>query len=124
MPPAKLNKDSKYDIQLGQAGKDEARLAQILSEKKIELKTESFLWERTGNFAVEIASRGKRSGLAATEADYWAHELIKDGQTLCYLLFPVERLKQICRDIGEKQERAGDDDAQTLFLISLRKLFG
>lgn len=125
MPTVSFNRDNKFDIQLSQALADENRLADIFSNariERIELKSESFQWERTGNIAIEFRSRGKLSGLAATEADMWVHELKRDGETLCYLMFPTDRLKQLCRDVGRVVHHGGDDDAQSLVLVPLAEI--
>lgn len=122
MPAVSFNRDNKYDIQLSQALRDESALAKILAGAKIELKTESFLWERTGNICIEFASRGKPSGIAVTEADYWVHELKRDGETLVYLMFPVERLKHLCRTAGRIVRGAGDDGAQSAVILPLKEI--
>jgi len=45
-------------------------LGNLLSDKKIEVKTDFQLAE-TNNIAVEYASRGKYSGISPTEEVYW-----------------------------------------------------
>ena len=42
---------------------------------KIEVKTERGKWIETGNIAIEIRCRGKKSGLSVTESDWWFHIL-------------------------------------------------
>jgi len=117
-----FNSDNKYDIQLSDALINERRLGEIFAAKKIEkseLKSETYQWERTGNICVEVRSYGKKSGLAATEADYWVHELKRDGETLVYLMFPVDRLKSLCRTHGRLVHDGGDNNAQSNYLIKL-----
>lgn len=95
-----FNRDKKFDLQLSEALVNERHLAEIFSAariEKIELKSETWQWEQTGNICIEYSQDGERSGIAATEADYWVHELRRDGQTLCYLMFPTERLKELAR---------------------------
>ncbi len=106
-------------------GRDERRLADIFSAgkiEKIELKSESWLWERTGNICIEYRQNGKPSGICATEADYWVHELRRDGATLCYLMFPVERLKELAGAAylnGRYREGGGDGGRFCNILIPL-----
>src|SRR5262245_31890282 len=91
----------KFDLQLSEAELNERKLLEIFRAKRIEyveLKSESYQWEQTGNIAIEYSWNGKPSGIAATTADYWVHELKRDGETLMYLMFPVDRLKEICRE--------------------------
>ena len=118
MPAVSFNRDNKYDIQLSQALRDESALARIFAGAKIELKTESFLWERTGNICIEFASRGKPSGIAVTEADYWVHQLVRDDKTVVYLMFPIDRLRALCARARIKHG-IGDDKSQSAYLIPI-----
>ena len=120
MPAVAFNRDNKFDIQLGQAERDESALARIMSGAKIELKTESFLWERTGNICIEFASRGKPSGIAVTEADFWVHQLVRDDETVVYLMFPIARLKALCAACGKVVHGIGDDKTQSAYLLSIK----
>ena len=120
------NRDKKFDIQLTQALIDERRLMEIFRGAKIErieLKSESFQWEQTGNICIEYRHKGKPSGISTTEADIWVHELKRDGETLCYLMFPVERLKRLCRDAhaaGNFRLGVGDGGEFDVILLSLK----
>lgn len=92
----KFNHDNKFDIQLGQSLLAEKRLADIFQNGKIELKTETYQWKRTGNICIEYRQNGQPSGIAVTEADVWIHELRDDdGSTFVWLMFPIERLKAL-----------------------------
>lgn len=131
IPGVAFNGDNKYDIQLSEGLVNERRLADVFANKTfersltIELKSESWQWERTGNIAVEFSSYGRPSGIAVTEADFWVHELKRDGDTLVYLMFPIERLKMICRDAfkaGKYSVNGGDNDAQSNILLSLEDI--
>ena len=122
------NHDRKFDIQLSDALIHEQRLLDIFVGAKlhrIELKTETFQWEETGNIAVEYRQNGRPSGIATTEADLWVHELRRDGETLCYLMFPVERLKSLCREAyrkGRYRDHAGDGKRFGVVLLRLRDI--
>jgi len=123
-----FNRDNKFDLQLSQALLNERRLADIFTAakiEKIELKTETWQWERTGNICIEYRQNGEPSGIAITEADYWVHELRRDGQTLCYLMFPVARLKELARKAyaeGRYHEGGGDGGRFCNVLIPLKDL--
>ena len=122
------NKDRKYDMQLSQALIDEWRLAEIFSTskiEKIELKSESHQWEKTGNICIEFRCDGQPSGIATTKADFWVHELKRDGATICYFMFPVDRLKEICRDAyraGKYRTQGGDGGRFDNILLRLADL--
>jgi hypothetical protein len=88
-----FNRDRNFDLQLSASLRSERKLAELLNGAKIELKTESWQWEQTGNICVEFACDGNPSGIATTEADVWVHELRREGRTLVYLWFPIERLR-------------------------------
>jgi hypothetical protein len=124
----KFDRGKKMDIQLSQALINERRLAEIFATAriaKIELKTESWQWEQTGNICLEYRSRGEPSGIAATEADCWVHELQRDGKTLVWLMFPHERVLELARAAyraKQYRENAGDDGAQSVVLIKLRDI--
>lgn len=121
----KFNRDKKFDLQLSQALINERRLADIFSARKIEkieLKSETWQWERTGNICIEYRQDGRPSGIDATDADYWVHELKRDGYTLCYLMFPIERLRALARAAyadGRYREGGGDGGRFCNILIPL-----
>lgn len=123
-----FNHDRKFDLQLSQALIDERRLAEIFENADIhtiELKSESFQWEQTGNICLEFRQNGQPSGIAATEAGCWVHELKRDGETLCYLMFPAERLRQLARaayKAGHWRANAGDGGRFDVVLIRLRDI--
>jgi hypothetical protein len=123
-----FNRDGKFDLQLGQALIDERRLGDIFTAariEKIELKTETWLWEQTGNICIEYRQNGQPSGIAITEADYWVHELRRDDQTLVYLMFPIERLRELARKAyaeGHYHENGGDGGRFCNVLIPLSEI--
>jgi hypothetical protein len=119
-----FNRDRKFDLQLGRAQAHEERLAKLLTGAKIELKTETWQWEQTGNIAIEFSCDGKPSGIGVTEADWWIHELCRGDQTLVYLMFPVGRLKDLCREAYRqgRHRRGGDDNRFEMVLIRVSDL--
>jgi hypothetical protein len=118
------NHDGKFDLQLSQALINERRLGEIFAGQKlerIELKTESWQWERTGNICIEFRQHGRPSGIAITTADVWVHELQREGATLVYLMFPIERLKALCRAAYQRGDfRLGGGDGGAFDVILLR----
>ena len=63
----------KFDIDLQYGKVREKLVADMLQDKKIEVKSERDVWQRTGNIAIEYECYGKPSGINATESDYWFH---------------------------------------------------
>ena len=121
----RFNQDNKFDIQLSQSLIDQRRLADIFEYgdiSKIELKSETWQWEQTGNICIEYRQNGKPSGIAVTEAGFWVHELKREGETLVYLMFPIDRLKELAREAyrqGRYHEGGGDGGRFCNILIPL-----
>ena len=124
----KWNKEytSKFDIDLKFGESFEYSLANILSLGKIEVKTERDTWNKTGNVAIELAYKGKLSGLNTTKADWWAQVLTIEGEIVSVLMFPVDTLKKIVKkSVVEGRgimKMGGDEEASELALIPLEDL--
>ena len=131
------NRDKKFDIQLNQSLLAERKLGEIFASAKlervdlsperwkIEQKTESWLWEKSGNLCIEYKNRGKPSGIASTEADFWVHELKREDETLVYIMIPVKHLKELCRKyykLGKYRENVGDDGQSDVVLVPIKDL--
>ena len=114
----------KFDIDLCYGKVREKRVANMLQDKKIEVKSERDMWARTGNIAIEYESYGKPSGISATESDYWFHNLCIGDDTFATLVFDVPSLKRIIDNLDEKRTvSCGDNGASKMYLVSLQKLF-
>jgi hypothetical protein len=125
-PDKKTFGGAKFDIQLGDAKVHERHLEALLLNGTIELKTETWQWEQTGNLCIEYRQNGQPSGIAVTEADVWAHELCSpDGQTRVWLMFPVERLKRLAREAYKagRWRKGGDGERFEMVLIPIKGLF-
>jgi hypothetical protein len=122
------NRDWKFDLQLSAALIHERRLGEIFRTgliERIELKSETYLWERTGNICVEFQCNGQPSGIATTRATCWVHELRRDADTLVYLMFPIDRLKHLAREAiraGNWRAHSGDGGRFDVALIPLRSI--
>jgi len=117
-----FNKNFKYDLEFGEIR--EQRVADILLNQRIEVKTERGQWARTGNIAIEYEYRGKPSGITTTEAPYWLHILEVDGEEFCSLLFKTDKLKELLKTVKSARKVNGGDDKQSkLVLLPLDNLF-
>ena len=114
---------NKFDIDLQYGQVREMRLADMLSNDKIEVKTELDIWKTTGNIAIEYKYKGKPSGIAVTEAKWWAHVLDDGGETYCTLLFPTGKLKELARIHMDKKKNGGDNDDAEFVLLPLKEVF-
>ena len=123
LEPSKKNR-KKFDIDLEYGKVREKQVADMLQDKKIEVKSERGMWQKTGNIAIEFESYGKPSGIAATESDYWFHNLCVGDETFCTLVFDVNSLKKIIDKLDTKKwVSGGDNKASKMYLLNLQKLF-
>ena len=114
----------KFDIDLAYGKVREDMIKEMLQDKKIEVKSERDVWKRTGNIAIEYECYGKPSGINATEADYWFHNLCVGEDVYATLVFKTENLKKILDSLERKVSvNGGDHNASRMYLISLQKLF-
>ena len=100
------------------------KLQLCLQVKKIEVKSERDLWQKTGNICIEYKSYGKPSGIDATESDYWFHNLCIGDDEYCTLVFNTATLKKIVKRLDSfKTVSGGDNRASQMYLLNLQKLF-
>lgn len=123
LEPSKDNR-KKFDLDLAYGKVRETMVADMLQDKKIEVKSERDMWARTGNIAIEYQCYGKPSGIKATEADYWFHNLCIGDDTFATLVFNVDALKRIIDNLDfKKSVSGGDNNASRMYLLNIQKLF-
>lgn len=112
-----FNSDFRYDLKVGQVY--EQKLAELLS-KKIEVKRD-FKCLDTGNIFIEYESRGHKSGISTTEAEYWCYWLSEYH----FVMVETQRLKIICRNyLNTKRDTIGGDmDSSKGILVPLTVFF-
>ncbi len=121
-PTKKDRKKFDLDLEYGQVRED--KIAEMLQDKKIEVKSERDIWQTTGNIAIEYESWGKPSGIRATESDYWFHNLCIGDKIFCSLVFDTKVLKKIVDKLDTfRTVSGGDNNASRMFLVNLSKLF-
>jgi len=113
----KYNNDFKYDLKVGQIKEEE--LGKILSEKRIEVKYDLQALD-TGNVYVEYESRGKRSGISTSEAEFYCFAF---GET--FHLIETKLLKSRCRKYinTKRDKRGGDSNTSKGILLPIKELF-
>jgi len=120
----KIRDRKKFDIDLEYGKVREQMVADMLQDKKIEVKSERGMWMRTGNIAIEYECYGKPSGIAATESDYWFHNLCIEDEVFATLVFDTNSLKRIIDNLDYKKSvSGGDNKAARMYLLNLQKLF-
>lgn len=94
---------------------------------KAEVKTERDKWVGYGNIVIETEYKDKPSGLTSTEADIWIHNLALDGELVCSIMIPVERLRQVTdamvKDKVARVTKGGDGWKSKLALLPLSRFF-
>lgn len=125
-----FNKDNRFDIDL-QYGQQGERWLQWLGtdQAKVEVKTERDKWFTTGNSVFEFRSRGKPSGIAVTQADFWMHIFMIKDKTVMAFLFNTEDLKEFLRIVYRNPNKygavvcdGGDDKTSALILLPIKQL--
>lgn len=123
MKPTKKDR-KKFDIDLQYGTIREEKIIDMFLNKKIEVKSERDTWMKTGNICIEYESYGKPSGIIATEADFWFHNLCIKDDIFCTLVFDVPKLKKLMDKLDfKKSVSGGDHNASRLWLVSIQKLF-
>jgi len=102
----------------------EEKIAEMLTNKKVEVKSERDIWQNTGNICIEYECWNKPSGIRATESDYWFHNLCIGDEEYCTLVFKTDTLKKIVDKLDTfKTVSGGDGNASRMYLVNLQKLF-
>jgi len=123
MKPTKENR-KKFDIDLEYGTIREDKVADMLTNKKIEVKSERGMWMKTGNICIEYESYGKPSGISTTESDFWFHNLCIEDNIFCTFIFDVPKLKQLIEKLDfKKSVSGGDHNASRMWLVNIQKLF-
>jgi len=121
--PTKENR-KKFDIDLEYGTIREDKVADMLTNKKIEVKSERGMWMKTGNICIEYESYGKPSGISTTESDFWFHNLCIEDNIFCTFIFDVPKLKQLIEKLDfKKSVSGGDHNASRMWLVNIQKLF-
>tara|TARA_R100001224_G_scaffold111142_1_gene90650 strand:- start:223 stop:633 length:411 start_codon:yes stop_codon:yes gene_type:complete len=123
MQPTKKDR-KKFDLDLKYGQVKEKIVADMLQDKKIEVKSERGMWLKTGNIAIEYESYGKPSGISVTESDYWFHNLCVDEEVYATLVFKTDMLKRIVEQTTDKKTVSGGDyNASKMYLMNIQNIF-
>ena len=117
-----MNNDKRFDLDLAYGKVFEQKVAEILGQSKIEVKTEKDKWKTTGNIVIEYESRNKPSGIITTDADYWLHNLAMGDDIVLSFLVKVSTLRKYIAKHNPRSVRGGDDMTSKLYLIKLTDL--
>lgn len=117
----KHNNNFEYDLEFGQEG--EGIIADMFENKKIEVKRDNWVG-RTGNIAIEYKSRGKPSGIATTQADYWIIMFSREYQDKFMFIIETQRLKEVTKKYFNKGsiKKMGDSNTSSAVLIPIKEI--
>jgi hypothetical protein len=108
-----------FDLAFGEEAEDWAR-SLFTGSFKVEVKSDRMAHE-TGNLYVEVYSRGKKSGLATSTADYW---LFKIEGGVSFFIETEELKKRVRENWNGRYVLGGDEDTSKGVLIAINKLYG
>lgn len=111
----KYNNDFKFDLEVGQTY--ENKLGELLG-KKIEVKRD-FKCLQTGNIFVEYESRGQKSGMATSQAEWWCYWL-SDSH---FIMIELSKLKDMCRKYikTDRDVLGGDSNTSKGILLPINE---
>jgi hypothetical protein len=124
------NNNNKFDVDLQYGQEGERWLTWLGTDQaKVEVKTERDTWADTGNAVFEYESRGKPSGIAVTQADYWMHIFKEKDQAVMCFMWRMTELKDFLRFVftqparyGARICKGGDDNTSSVILIPISQL--
>ena len=120
---SKIKELRKFDVDLEFGKQWEEHVDEVFSgATKCEVKTERDKWASTGNICIEIESYGRPSGLTSTEAGVWVHNLVKDNELCCSLMFNTDKLRKVMKEMKPFTVMGGDNNASKLYLVNIEKL--
>jgi hypothetical protein len=116
-----FNNDFRFDLEFGQLD-GETWFHDLVSNKKIEVKSDRIA-SITGNIYIEYYSRGKLSGIATTQSDFYVYKVGKDEAIIISTSQLKKKLKQLVRE-GKalKDVKGGDNNTSTGILCKIKDL--
>jgi uncharacterized protein YuzE len=111
-----------HDLKFGEIGEDWANQL-FKGDFKVEVKMDTMA-HVTGNVFIEYSSRGKPSGIAVTDADYYLYIIAEFNHAI---ILNVENLKERLRFYYKHNmyiRNGGDDDTSVGFLVPINELLG
>lgn len=116
------NSDFKYDLLTGVLD-GESWVHSLLENKKIEVKNDVTISKRTGNVYVEYECRGKKSGIATTEADYWVFKLADERAIVIGTSQLKGRLRElVANGMAKSGVKGGDNNLSVGILVKIKDL--
>lgn len=116
------NSDFKYDL-LTSGLKGETWVHRLLENKKIEVKNEERMSSITGNLFIEYECRGKASGIATTQADFWVFKLANERGLIIGVQELKGKIKELVKNGNAKVNvKGGDSNLSLGVLVKIKDL--
>ena len=119
-----MDYNSNFEFDLKTSGlKGETWFHRLLENRKIEVKNEEWMSGLTGNVYIEYECRGKKSGIASTQADYYAIKLSEERA----IIIGVTELKQKVKELvksgkARSNVKGGDNNLSVGVLVKIKDL--
>lgn len=116
-----FNKDFKFDLDFGVLN-GETWFHEIMTNKKVEVKCDR-MTVKTGNIYIEYESRGKPSGIATSQADYWVYKFDEESAIIFKRELLKNKLKKLVSlGLAKADIQGGDDKTSKGVLLNLKDL--
>jgi len=110
-----FNNDFKFDLEFGQLD-GETWFHELVTNKKVEVKSDRRTAE-TGNVYIEYWSRGKPSGIATSQADFYVYKVAEDQAILISTSQLKKKIKQLIEEGKAKKDVKGGDNNTSLGIL-------
>ena len=115
------NNDFKFDLEFGQID-GETWFHDLVSEKKIEVKSDRKS-EQTGNVYIEYSSRGKASGIATSQSDFYVYKVAEDEAIIISTSKLKAKLRKLVKDgLARMNVKGGDNNTSLGVLCRIKDL--
>lgn len=94
----------------------------MVSGKTYEVKSDRMAY-KTGNMVIEASCNGKASGIATTEADFWAYFVVISEEEYDLYLIPTKYIKDLIEIKHFNLTKGGDDGRAEMYLLSIKTFF-
>jgi hypothetical protein len=110
-----FNNDFRFDLEYGQV-EGETWFHELVTNKKIEVKSDRKA-ESTGNVYIEYFSRGKLSGIATSQSDFYVYKVAEDEAIIISTSKLKKKLNQLVLEGKAKKDVKGGDNNTSLGVL-------
>ena len=94
------NKKFNFDLDLEFGEKTEEIICDLFEGRtRMEVKSDTGIWKKTGNLVIEIRYKGRPAGISTTDADWWFNAIYDGDQPIGGFLFRTSTLKRMIKQL-------------------------